>query len=92
MSGGQKQRISIARAVYSDSDIYMIDDALSALDAHVGEAIMNEVFLKKLKGKTVIMATHKLKVLPYSDRIIIMDNLMILEDGDYKTLKNKKNF
>lgn len=51
LSGGQKQRISIARAVYSDNDIYIIDDALSALDAEVSQNIMENVFCGKLKQK-----------------------------------------
>jgi len=63
LSGGQKQRISIARAVYSDADIYLIDDALSALDAYVGKQIMNNIFKGILKGKTIIMSTHYLNLL-----------------------------
>lgn len=60
LSGGQKQRVSIARAVYSDRDIYIIDDCLSALDAYVGKAILDGVFKEYLKGKTRIMVTHLL--------------------------------
>ena len=63
LSGGQKQRISIARAVYADSDIYLIDAALSALDAEVGAKIMENVFLGKLRNKTRIMCTQNLRLL-----------------------------
>lgn len=92
LSGGQKQRISIARALYSDSDIFVIDDALSALDAYVGEKIMKNVFLEKLKHKTRIMVTHKLKILSVVDRIIIMQDLRIAEDGPYEQIAQKKLF
>ena len=70
LSGGQKQRISIARAVYSDSDIYLIDDALSALDAYVGKKIFLSVFCGLLKNKTKIMVTQHLHMLKSVDQII----------------------
>ena len=74
LSGGQKQRISLARAVYSDSDIYLIDDCLSALDAYVGQAIVDEVLLGylKKKGKTVILASHHTQFLAEVDRVVLM--------------------
>ena len=72
LSGGQKQRVSIARAVYADSDIYLIDDALSALDAFVGAAILKQVFQEELKDKTRVMSTHLLHFLNQLDRIIFM--------------------
>lgn len=78
MSGGQKQRINIARAVYSESDIYLIDDALSALDAYVGKKIMDQVFKTVLAGKTRIMATHYLHLLKDVDRVILMDKGKII--------------
>lgn len=92
LSGGQKQRISIARAVYSEADIYIIDDALSALDAHVGENIMNNVFLTKLRGKTRIMVTHKLQTLRFVDRVIIMEDMKIVQDGSYSKIKQSESF
>ena len=58
LSGGQKQRISIARAVYANADIYIIDDCLSALDAHVGRNVFNNILNGELKNKTRILATH----------------------------------
>ncbi|GCB76940.1 hypothetical protein scyTo_0017522, partial [Scyliorhinus torazame] len=61
LSGGQKQRISIARAVYSDQDIYLLDDPLSAVDAHVGKHIFEQCVKKILRGKTVILVTHQLQ-------------------------------
>lgn len=74
LSGGQKQRISIARALYADSDIYLIDDCLSALDAHVGKKIFENVLKGYLKQKTVIFVTHALHYLPNTDSIVVMKN------------------
>lgn len=62
LSGGQKQRISLARAVYSNKDIYLLDDPLSAVDAHVGKHIFEECIKKVLKGKSIILVTHQLQV------------------------------
>lgn len=62
LSGGQKQRISLARAVYSNKDIYLLDDPLSAVDAHVGKHIFEECIKKALKGKSILLVTHQLQV------------------------------
>lgn len=90
LSGGQKQRISIARALYSDTDIVLIDDALSALDAHVGDQIFNRVFMEQFvqRGKTVILCTHVLSFLNKADKIIFLQNGEILGQGSLKDLKS----
>lgn len=62
LSGGQKQRISLARAVYSNKDIVLLDDPLSAVDAHVGKHIFEECIKKELRGKSVVLVTHQLQV------------------------------
>ena len=62
MSGGQKQRISLARALYADREIYLLDDPLSAVDAHVGLHIFTHCISSALKGKTVLFVTHQLQV------------------------------
>lgn len=67
LSGGQKQRVSLARAIYANADIYLIDDALSALDAEVGRQIFEGVLKTKLSGKTIIMVTHAQYILDQVD-------------------------
>ena len=58
LSGGQKQRVALARALYSDADIYLIDDALSALDAQVSKQIFEGVLKERLAEKTIVLVTH----------------------------------
>ena len=72
LSGGQKARIAIARALYSNADIYLFDDPLSALDAYVGMSIFNKVFKEYLKGKTVIVVTHALQYIPLMNQVYHM--------------------
>lgn len=72
VSGGQKQRLNIARAIYFDADIILMDDPLSAVDAHVGRHIMDEAICGIMKDKCRILATHQLHVLNRCDRIIWM--------------------
>lgn len=74
LSGGQKARINLARAVYRDSDIILLDDVLSAVDAHVGKYIMENCFLDLLKGKTRILATHQLSMIAAADRVVFLDS------------------
>jgi ATP-binding cassette subfamily C (CFTR/MRP) protein 1 len=76
LSGGQKQRLNIARAIYFDADIILMDDPLSAVDAHVGRHIMDNAICGIMKDKCRILATHQLHVLNRCDRIIWMQ-----EDG-----------
>jgi ATP-binding cassette subfamily C (CFTR/MRP) protein 1 len=73
ISGGQKQRLNIARAIYFDADVVLMDDPLSAVDAHVGRHIFDHAILGLLKDKCRILATHQLWVLSRCDRIVWMD-------------------
>ena len=86
LSGGQKARLSIARAVYADRDIILMDDPLSALDAHVKKKVFDRVFCKELKGKTRILVTHALDCLSKVDRIIIMNKGQVDYDGTFDDL------
>ena len=81
LSGGQKTRITIARAVYSDSDIYLFDDPLSALDSHVGEFIFNGLIKEYLKNKTVLVVTHALQYVPMMSKVIYIDDGKIIFYG-----------
>ena len=92
LSGGQKQRVSLARAVYSDADIFLLDDPLSAVDSHVGKHIFEKVLGSDglLSGKTRVLVTHSLTYLPCTDKIIVMKEGTISETGTYKELLNKK--
>ncbi|KAG5951342.1 hypothetical protein E4U53_003303 [Claviceps sorghi] len=74
ISGGQKQRLNIARAIYFDADVVLMDDPLSAVDAHVGRHIFDNAILGLMKNKCRILATHQLWVLSRCDRIIWMDS------------------
>ncbi|PPJ59126.1 hypothetical protein CBER1_01724 [Cercospora berteroae] len=77
VSGGQKQRLNIARAIYFDADIVLMDDPLSAVDAHVGKHIFENAICGLLKGKARVLATHQLHVLHRVDRIVWMKDGII---------------
>ncbi|KAH9003061.1 ABC transporter [Lactarius hatsudake] len=83
LSGGQKQRVNICRAIYSRSDILIFDDPLSALDAHVGESVFNNVLLDSSSGATRILVTHALHFLPKVDHIYFMADGRITEHGTF---------
>ncbi|KAF8960708.1 ATP-dependent bile acid permease [Flammula alnicola] len=84
---GQKARISLARAAYSNSDIVLLDDPLSAVDAHVGKRILEECLLRgPLASRTRILVTHALHVLDRTDYIYVMDNGKVIEEGSYHDL------
>ncbi|XP_075666925.1 ABC transporter C family member 12-like isoform X3 [Castanea sativa] len=86
ISGGQKQRVSMARAVYSNSDVYIFDDPLSALDAHVARQVFNSCLKEELREKTRVLVTNQLHFLPQVDRIILVFEGMIKEDGTFEEL------
>lgn len=90
LSGGQKQRISICRAIYVDADIQIFDDPLSALDAHVGKSVFNNVFLNATPGKTRVLVTHALHFLPQVDYIYTVFDGKIAERGTYPELMAKE--
>ncbi|KAK8320668.1 hypothetical protein V6Z12_A12G051900 [Gossypium hirsutum] len=89
ISGGQKQRVSMARAVYSYSDVYIFDDPLSALDAHVAEQVFNRCIKEELQGKTRILVTNQLHFLPHVDYILLISNGVIKEEGTFEEVSRK---
>ncbi|CAD8189167.1 unnamed protein product [Paramecium octaurelia] len=92
LSGGQKARISLARAIYSDASIYLLDDPLSAVDIHVGNFIMKECFLKYLKEKTRLLSTHALSFCQYTDKVYLLQNGEIIDSGEYQYMKYNQKF
>ncbi|ABN67247.2 metal resistance protein YCF1 [Scheffersomyces stipitis CBS 6054] len=93
LSGGQKARISLARAVYSGADIYLLDDVLSAVDAHVGKKIIDNVLGRNgvLASKTVILATNSVHILHEAHNIYLLKNGTISESGDYDTVVERQS-
>lgn len=84
LSGGQKARVSLARAAYSNTEIVMLDDVLSAVDSHVGKHILENCLVKgPLAGRTRVLATHALSALPRVDYIYVLDKGEIVEQGTY---------
>ncbi|KAL3739076.1 hypothetical protein ACJRO7_020469 [Eucalyptus globulus] len=86
MSGGQKQRIQIARAVYQDADIYLLDDPFSAVDAHTGTQLFADCLMGMLKDKTILYVTHQVEFLPAADLILVMRDGRIAQAGKFEDL------
>ncbi|KAK5851307.1 hypothetical protein PBY51_002110 [Eleginops maclovinus] len=88
LSGGQRQRVSLARALYSDTDVYLLDDPLSAVDAHVAKHIFDNLIGPEgvLKGKTRVLVTHGISFLPQVDNIVVMVEGQVSEMGSYQEL------
>ncbi|KAH7366157.1 hypothetical protein KP509_18G065700 [Ceratopteris richardii] len=84
LSGGQKQRIQLARAVYQDCDVYLLDDIFSAVDAHTGSHLFKECILGLLKGKTVLLVTHQVEFLKGADIVLVMRDGAIVQSGGYE--------
>lgn len=88
LSGGQKQRVALARAVYANPDIYILDDVLSALDAHVASHICSNLLRGPLlQGKTVVLVTHSLKALPLAGRVVVLADKKISFSGAYEAFR-----
>lgn len=92
MSGGQRQRVALARAAYRKADIYLMDDPLSAVDAHVGKHIFENLLGPDglLKDQTRVSVTHSVTFLPQVDQIIVIKQGEISEVGSYSELMNKR--
>lgn len=90
LSGGQRQRVSMARALYSERPILLLDDPLSAIDACVGSHVFNKAIRGAAKGKTVLFVTHQLQYLSECDDIILMKDGQIAEHGTHAQLMGKE--
>ncbi|KAJ8899256.1 hypothetical protein K2173_017288 [Erythroxylum novogranatense] len=86
LSGGQKQRVQLARALYQDADIYLLDDPFSAVDAQTGSELFKEYILTALGSKTVIFVTHQVEFLPSADLILVLREGRIIQAGKYDDL------
>eukprot|EP00168_Porphyra_purpurea_P003143 TRINITY_DN1376_c0_g1_i2.p1 TRINITY_DN1376_c0_g1~~TRINITY_DN1376_c0_g1_i2.p1 ORF type:complete len:1138 (+),score=355.93 TRINITY_DN1376_c0_g1_i2:279-3692(+) len=92
LSGGQKQRVSLARAIYADADVYLLDDPLSALDAHVGADVFERCLSPSsgiLRNRTVILVTNQLHFLPECHSVIMLADGGIQNSGEFRTLLRK---
>jgi ABC-type transport system involved in cytochrome bd biosynthesis fused ATPase/permease subunit len=89
LSGGQKARIGLARAVYANKEMILMDDPISALDANVKKKIFENVFLGELKDKTRILITHAVDFLHLVDSIVLMKDGAVLLHGNYEEIKDE---
>ena len=92
ISGGQRARIALARALYSDADIYLFDDPIPSVDTFVSMKIFHQAIINYLKNKTRIFVTHDVRNLKYSSRIIIMNNFTIEFNGNYEEFSKNERY
>ncbi|KAL9978590.1 hypothetical protein ACROYT_G016124 [Oculina patagonica] len=90
LSGGQRARVSLARAIYSDADIYLLDDPLSAVDAKVGKHVFERCIKEFLDGRIRILVTHQLQFLQQTDSIAIMRNGAVVCQGTYSQVAEER--
>ena len=89
LSGGQKARVALARAVYRDADVYLLDDPLSAVDAHVGQWLFSECLVKHLAGKTRVLVTHQVHLLNQCDKVVVLVDGELKAVGSFEELVNR---
>ena len=85
LSGGQRQRVAIARVLLKDAPILILDEATSALDSEVEQAIQEQL-ANLMRGKTVIAIAHRLSTIAAMDRLVVMDQGRIVEEGSHEAL------
>lgn len=90
LSGGQKQRIAIARALYKNPEILLMDEATSSLDTSSEKTVKEVIDNFKLQGKTIIVIAHRLSTIANADTILVMQNGSIVESGNHKSLLSQK--
>jgi ATP-binding cassette subfamily B protein len=91
LSGGQKQRVSIARALIKDPKILLLDDSLSAVDTETEELILNNL-LEFCKEKTTIIVTHRVSSAKNADKIIVLEDGEIIQEGSHNQLINQEGY
>lgn len=89
LSGGQRARVNLARAIYKQADIYLLDDPLSAVDTHVGKHIFDKCIRDYLKNKVCVLVTHQLQYLQHLKHVVLMSRGRIEAQGPYKVLRRK---
>ena len=90
LSGGQRARVSLARAIYSDADIYLLDDPLSAVDAKVGQHLFDRCIKEFLDGPVRILVTHHLQFLKHTDNIVMLHSGSVFYQGTYSAMLKEK--
>lgn len=86
LSGGQRARVGLARALYADGDVYLLDDPLSAVDAKVGRHIFMDCICGYLRNKTRVLVTHQMQYLKGADHVVLMDKGLVVYEGTYEGL------
>lgn len=92
LSSGQQARVSLARAVYAEADIYLLDDTLSAIDSKTGQQIFQNCFSGILADRLRILVTHQVQYLKIADHILVLDNGAIISEGTYSQLSKTDPF
>ena len=90
LSGGERQRVAIARAILKNAPILVLDEATSSLDSH-SESLIQDALNTLMEGRTAIVIAHRLSTIQKMDRIIVIENGGIVEEGSHEVLLRKEN-